>query len=253
MSNGVTWGIAWRSLKLIPRIPSTFIPSIMMPVVFVTALVGLYSGLVNLPGFPAHKAIDWFLPFTLLQGGAFAGITTGMGVARDLESGFYDRLLVSPASRRSLLAGPILAAMFRALIPGTFMVIAALVGGASFPGGAVGFATSAVALLGIAMAGGAWSLFIALKFKTQQSAPIMQVGLFLTMFLSTGQMPLNLLSGWLHTVASINPLTRILALAREGFLGPVTWSGTWPGLVAIAGLCTFLILLATRAMRKVIP
>jgi ABC-2 type transport system permease protein len=249
----ITWGIAERSLKLIPRLPSTFIPSLVMPIFFVVSFAGAFSGLVLLPGFPAEKIIDWFLPMATLQGGMFAGITTGMGVARDLENGFYDRFLASPASRAALLAGPLLASVLRGLIPLALLTTIAVFAGADFNGGIATIGSLAMAVLGVALAGGAWSLGLALRFKTMQVAPLMQSGAFLTVFLSTAQMPINLLTGWLHAVARFNPMSNILALARQGFLGEITWAGTWPGLVSVAGLSVFLILFAARGMQKVIP
>lgn len=249
----VTWGIAERSLKLIPRVPSTFLPSVIMPVFLMTAFAGAFSGLVLLPGFPADKAIDWFLPMSTVQGAAFAGITTGMAVARDLENGFYDRFLSSPAPRISLLAGPLLASALRSLIPITLLLTIAVVAGANFYGGPVGVVTLLIACVGVAVVGGAWSVGLALRFKTQQIAPLMQTGVFLLIFTSTAQMPLELLTGWLHTVARFNPMTNVLALAREGFLGEVTWAGTWPGLASLGGLLAVLLLFAARAMQKVTP
>jgi ABC-2 type transport system permease protein len=249
----VAWAIAERSLKLIPRVPSTFLPSVIMPVFLVTAFAGAFSGLVLLPGFPADKAIDWFLPMSTLQGAAFAGITTGMAVARDLENGFYDRFLSSPAPRASLLAGPLLASALRALIPITLLLTIAVLARANFHGGLAGIGTLVIACIGVAVVGGAWAVGLALRFKTQQIAPLMQTGVFLAIFMSTAQMPIELLTGWLHTVARFNPMTNVLALAREGFLGEVTWSGTWPGLVSLAGLLVVLLIFAGRAMQKVIP
>ncbi len=249
----VTWGLAARSLRLIPRVPSTFIPSLVMPIFLTVAFAGAFSGLVFLPGFPASKIIDWFIPMTTVQGAAFAGITTGMGVARDLESGFYDRFLVSPTSRVSLLAGPLLASALRAFIPIALLLVAALLGGAHFYGGPLGIATLIVAGLGIAVAAGAWSLGLALRLKTQQAAPLMQMGLFTVFFLSTAQMPLGLLTGWLHAVARLNPMTNIFALARQGFLGDVSWNGTWPGLVALAAVLAVTVFFAGRALQKVVP
>lgn len=249
----VAVGIAGRSLMLIPRLPSTFVPSLIMPIFLTISFTGQFAALVLLPGFPADKIIDWFIPMTIVQGGAFAGITTGMGVARDMESGFYDRLLLSPASRSALLAGPLLASVMRALIPFTLLLIVAVIGGADFFGGALGIGTLAIATLGIAFAAGAWALALALRFKTMSVAPLMQMGIFLTVFLSTAQMPLHLLGGWLHQVARFNPMTNILGLAREGFLGPVTWAQTWPGLVSVAGFGALLTLFAARQMAKVTP
>lgn len=246
-----TLAITGRSLKLIPRLPSTFIPSLVMPVFLTIVFSGGFSGISNLPGFPARETIDWFVPMATLMGAGFAGITTGMGVARDLEIGFYDRLLASPATRGSLLGGALLAAMLRALLPVALVTLVAVIGGAGFPAGVATIWPVMVAAFGVALCAGAWSLGIALRFKTLQSAPLMQVGFFLVMFLSTAQMPLGLLSGWLHDIARFNPMTNILALARQGYLGEITWGDTWPGVAALAGMFVVLYAFAARGMRKV--
>jgi ABC-2 type transport system permease protein len=252
-SAAVTWGVAERSLRLIPRMPSTFIPSLVMPIFFTVAFTGPFAALVNIPGFPADDIIDWVVAFTALQGCAFAGITTGLGVARDLESGFYDRILLSPAPRRALLAGSLLAAMLRSLIALVLMLIVGFIAGAHFREGIVGIGVMAIGGLGLALVASAWSVGLALRFKTMQAAPLMQMGVFITIFLSTAQMPVELLTGWLQDVARYNPLTKVLALARQGFLGDVTWEVTSEGLLALAGMFVVLGLFAYRGMRKVIP
>lgn len=249
----VTWGVAERSLRLIPRTPSTFFPSLVMPVFFTVAFSGPFAALVNIPGFPTDYILDWVVPFTALQGCAFAGLTTGLGVARDLETGFYDRILLSPAPRLSLLAGSLVAAVLRSCIALTLMIAVGLIAGANFREGLAGVAVLAVAGLGLALVASAWAVGLALRFKTMQAAPLMQMGVFVTIFLSTAQMPLQLLTGWLDNIARYNPLTRVLALARQGFLGEVTWSVTSEGLVALAGMFVVLGLFAYRGMQKVIP
>lgn len=246
----VAWAMTRRSLLLIPRLPSTFVPSLVMPVFLTIAFAGPFANLVLLPDFPATKIIDWVLPMAVIQGSAFAGVTTAMAVARDLENGFYDRLLLSPVSRYALVAGPLVASMFRALLPVALLLVVAVIGRAHFYGGVAGIGTLLVAAVGIAFAGGAWALGLALRFKSQQVAPLMQTGVFLSVFLSTAQMPIHLLSGWLHDVARFNPMTNILALAREGFLGEVTWAGTWPGLVSLAGVCAVLLTFALVPARR---
>lgn len=249
----ITWSIARRSIVLISRLPSTFFPSLIMPVFLTISFAGAFSGVVELPGFPAEKALDWFIPMTTLQGSAFAGITTGMGVARDLESGFYDRLLSSPAPRGSLLSGTLLAAMLRSSAPLVLLTVIALAAGANFRSGAMSVVMLAIACLGISLAAGAWAVGLALRFKTMQITPLMQSGMFLAVFLSTAQMPMELLTGWLHQVARFNPMTNVLALARQGFLSGVSWDSTWPGLLALVGMAGGLVLFAYRGMQKVIP
>ena len=249
----VAWGITARSLKLIPRLPSTFIPSLVMPVFFIVSFSGAFAGLVALRGFPAKETLDWFLPFTTLQGCAFAGITTGLGVARDLESGFYDRLLVSPAPRGALLAGPLLASVFRALIPLVMLITLGLAFGAHVPGGPLGLVMLAVGGLLLALIAGEWAVGVALRTKTTQSAPLVQMLLFFVIFLSPAMMPLELLTGWVKAVAEVNPMTEILQMTRQGFLGDVTWAATWPGLLALTLGAAALGLFAHRGLKNVIP
>jgi ABC-2 type transport system permease protein len=249
----ITWAVAARSLRLIPRLPSTFVPSLVMPIVFVVVFSGAFSGLTRLRGFPTPDMVDWLAPMAVIMGSSFAGITTGMGLARDLEIGFYDRFLSSPAPRSSLLGGAILAGVLRALIPLGLVLAVGFLMGASLPGGPVGILTLAAAGLGMAGVAGGWSVGVALRLRTQQAAPLMQAVMFLAMFLSTLQMPLDLLTGWLRTVATYNPVTQVLDLARQGFLGEVSWGDTWPGLLALAGMIVALFLFAARGMRKVVP
>lgn len=249
----VTWGITARSLKLIPRYPSTFIPSLVMPLFFLVAFAGAFSAFVDLPGFPAEQMLDWVLPMSTLQGCAFAGITTGMAVARDLENGFFDRFTMSPAPRVALLGGPLLASVLRALFPLTLLPLVGLLAGANFHEGLFTLLPLAVAGLGIALIAGMWAVGLALRARSSQAAPMMQMAVFLGFFLSTAQMPLDLLTGWVHAIARFNPITSVLELARQGFLGDITWDATWPGLISLAGMVAVLGLFAARGLRKIVP
>ncbi|MGH2693061.1 MAG: ABC transporter permease [Actinomycetota bacterium] len=249
----VARAVARRSLLLIPRLPSTFVPSLVMPIFFTIVFSEGFSGISRLPGFPTDDTINWFVPTAALMGSSFAGITTGLGVARDLEVGFYERFLASPVPRSSLVAGAMAAGALRALIPTTLTLVVGLFLGAELPGGATGVLALAMAAMGLALCGSAWSLGIAYRFKTMQSAPLMQMGMFLTIFLSTMQMPLDLLTGWLKAVATYNPVTYVLQLARQGFLGSPSWGDTWPGIVAIGGMLVLLTVFAGRGMQRVIP
>lgn len=252
-SVGVSWGIAKRNLMLIPRMPSTFFPSLVMPIFLTISFAGAFSGIVELPGFPAGAALNWFIPMTALQGSAFAGITTGMGMARDFESGFYDRFLASPAPRGALVAGSLMASALRALLPFSLLMLVTVVSGTDVPGGLLGLASLAIAATGVGVIAGAWSVGVALRSKTLQAVPLIQSGMFLGFFLSTAQMPIELLTGWLHHVARFNPMTNVLQLARQGYLGGVVWADTWPGLVSLLGMFLVLGFFAYRGMRSVVP
>lgn len=252
-ARAVTAVLAGRSLLLIPRIPSTFVPSLLMPIFFCLAFGGAFGAMTDLPVFPTSQILDWIAPLAILQGAMFAGITTGMSLARDVENGFFDRLLLSPVPRRALLFGPLAASALRATFPIVVVLIVGLLGGARFRSPVLGPAVLAVMAVGVAVLAGAWSLVIVFKFKSTRAAPLIQIVMFLAFFLSTAQVPLGLLQGWLHGVARINPMTNVLHATRQGFLGDVTWAGTWPGLLAIAGGIALLTALAARGLRRMVP
>lgn len=249
----VASSLAGRSLVLIPRVPSTFVPSLIFPIFSVVAFSGAFSAVANIPGFPVPKVIDWMLPMSIVQGAAFSGMTVGMGVARDLESGFFDRLLLAPVKPLGLIAGPMGAAVVRAIIPFVLVLPVGMLAGARMRGGVPGGLMLLLAAEGTALIGAAWSIGLALRAKSMQIAPLMQMGIFLAVFLSTAQVPLTVMTGWLHQVARFNPMTNILALSRQGFIGDVTWGQTWPGLIALAGGIAVLGLFAVRGLRRLVP
>lgn len=249
----VTAHLAWRSVALIPRVPSTFIPSLVFPIFAVVAFSGAFSAVARLPGFPARTMVDWMVPFSVLQGAAFAGVTTGFGVARDIQSGFFDRLLLSPVRHRALVVGPMTAALLRAVVPFAIVLAVGAVADVNVPGGAAGIAMLFVAAELAAVIAAGWAIGLALRFKSMKAAPLIQMGLFMTMFLSTAQVPLSIMTGWLHAIARVNPMTNVLRLARQGFVGDVTWEATWPGVLVLLLGTALLGAFALRGLRRLIP
>lgn len=254
-ASGSTWQVAValgrRSMYRIFRVPAAVVPVIVMPIFFIVAFGGAFSALVDIPGFPTDNALNWFLPWSILQGAAFAGVGAAFSVATDLEGGFMDRLLLAPMRRITLVLGPCLGAMVRGLLPLVLVTPIAFLGGARLTDGLIGFVTLFVAVEGIALIATLWGLGMAFRMRTQRSSSLIQVGIFVSFFLSVSQVPLDLLTGWLQTVATYNPMTYVLDLSRQGFLdGGVTWADTWPGLVAIAAGIAFFGVWAVTGARK---
>jgi ABC-2 type transport system permease protein len=216
------------------RIPATLVPVVLMPVFFIVAFGGSFSGLTDVPGFPTDNILNWMTPFAALQGCVFAGFGASLYTARDLETGFFDRLLASPAPPRAIVLGPVLYATARAFLPLVIVVPVALVGGARFEGGPAGLATLVIAALGLSVLACLWGLGVMYRLRTQRAGALVQIVITLAMFLSVGTVPLVIMEGWLHTVARLNPVTPVFDLARQGLLGPVTMDDTVPGLLSLA-------------------
>lgn len=238
-----------RAKNELLRVPGAAIPGVLAPTIFFLGLNGVFGALTQLKGFSTGSYESYIVPVSMLQGAGFTGAAAGVNLARDIEQGWLDRLLVSPAPRWVLLAGTVLAAGARALIPATFVLGIALVLGAGWPG-IDGLLVTYFMVAAMAAVAACWGSMLALHFKSQSAAPLMQAGMMGVILLTTAYAPLALLQPWLRHVAEVNPVTEVLEAARQGFVGTVTWSDTWPGLLALAGLLAILGALALREMRR---
>jgi ABC-2 type transport system permease protein len=252
-SFAVAMSLATRSIVNVFRVPGAFVPVIVMPIFFLLSFSGSFSGLARSGILPTRNMLSWVTPYAILQGAAFAGMGATFSVARDLEGGFYDRLLLAPAPRRALVLGPMLSAMIRSLIPVTVVTAVAFVGGARLTSGPWGLIPMIVASIGVAAAACLWGLGIAFRFQSQRSLALVQVGIFSAMFLSASQVPVRAIEGWVQPIARINPISNVLRLSREGFMpGGITWHDTWGGVLAIIVSTALLAIFAVRGMRKVL-
>ncbi|MEX2106588.1 MAG: ABC transporter permease [Solirubrobacterales bacterium] len=238
-----------RAKNELVRVPGAAIPGVLAPTIFFLGLNGVFGALTQLQGFSTGTYESFIVPVSMLQGAGFTGAAAGVNLARDIEQGWLDRLLVSPAPRWVLLAGTVLAASARSLIPGTFVFAMALALGAGFPG-IDGVLICFAMVAAMAAVAACWGSFLALRFKSQSAAPLMQAGMMALILTTTAYAPLALLQGWLQDIARINPVTKVLEAARQGFVGSVTWADTWPGLLALVGLLAILGALALREMRR---
>jgi ABC-type multidrug transport system permease subunit len=238
-----------RGLNEILRVPGAAIPGVLAPTIFFLGLTAVFGKLTLLPGFTTESYQSFLIPVSLMQAAGFTGAATGVNLARDIEQGWFDRLLASPAPRSVLLAGLVMSASFRVLLPATFLLIVAFALGTHFPG-VDGLAIALLITMGMAVVASGWAVALALKFKTQSAAPLMQAGMLLLILTTTAYAPLDVLTGWVQEVARYNPVTPIVEAARQGFVEGVTWDDTWPGLLALAGLAVVLTAAALRGMRR---
>lgn len=205
-----------RSLVNTLRQPIAIIPSLTFPLIFLALNSAALAESIRLPAFPP---VDSFLQFmiatTIIQGALFGSIAAGADMATDIEGGFFDRIIATPASRTSILVGRVAGAFtlgfFQAFL---FFGIATLFG-LTVEGGALGML--GVALISAVAGAGFGALSVAIGIKSgstevvQGSFPL----LFTLMFLSSAFFPRSLMNGWFKTAASINPLSHMIEGARS--------------------------------------
>ena len=236
-----------RSRNELIRVPGAAIPGVLAPTIFFLGLNGVFGNLVQLRGFDTDSYLSFILPISMLQGAGFTGAATGVNLARDIEQGWFDRMMASPTPRWVLLSGMVLSACARAMIPATLVLIVALALGAHFPG-LVGLLLSALFVAGMAAVAAGWGTMLALRYRSQSAAPLMQAGMFVLILFTAAYAPLDLLQGWLHDIARINPVTQIVEAVRQGFVGEINWQDTWQGLLALAALMALMLAGALRGM-----
>jgi ABC-2 type transport system permease protein len=216
----VTRAVAWRSIHNTVVNPAIIVPSIIFPLFFLVAFAGGLSRISDVPNFnykPGYTAFQFV--FVFLQSAAFGGVFTGFAIARDFESGFARRLLLGAPRRSGIIAGYAVGALGRWVIVGTFVTIAALIAGMNVDG--QGIQLVGLIGLGIGMNFGAalWACGVAMFLRTEQAGPLIQMPVFVALFLAPVFVPLSLLKGWIHAVSKLNPITPVLQAGRGLFSG----------------------------------
>ena len=245
----VAQGVAWRVLHNVFTNPSLLIPSLVFPLFFFVAFAGGLSRIGQVPGFdypPGYTAFQFV--FVLLQSAAFGGVFTGFGIARDFESGFGRRLLISAPHRTGIVLGYAAAALVRWLLTAAVVTAVAIIAGMQVGGNGVDlFGLYALGLI-LNLAAILWAAGVALRLRTMQAGPVMQMPVFLLLFFAPVYVPLALLQGWIHDVARVNPITRMLEAGRGLLAGTPTEVGLAFG-VAVALVLAFS-LWALRGLRS---
>jgi ABC-2 type transport system permease protein len=249
MNLRIVRSLAQRGLNEVFRVPGASIPGVLAPTIFLLGISSVFGAAAKLPGFTADDFKTFVVPVGMLQGASFAGAATGVNLARDIERGWFDRLLLVPAPRLTLLTGIVSSAAVRSLLPSSVVFAVGLALGVHFPG-VLGTLLAFLLVMALATCLACFSTTLALRFRTQQAAPLMQMGGFIAVLFTPAYAPEDLLAGWMHTIATINPVTYVLEGARQGFIGSVTWADTWPALLAVTGMLAVLGGLAARGMRR---
>jgi ABC-2 type transport system permease protein len=208
--------LARRSVVRTLRQPAQIVPAIIFPLFLLAVNTGGLTQATKLPGFPTDSYLTFALGFTFVQGALFATMGAGTDLARDVETGFLNRLALTPLRRAALLVGLLAGIVVLGFIQAITYLIAGLAAGADLaagPGGvAVIFALSMLITLGF----GALGAMIALRTGNGEAVQGMFPLLFVLLFLSSMALPRNLIEqDWFRTVATWNPVSYLIEGIRS--------------------------------------
>jgi ABC-2 type transport system permease protein len=238
--------VALRAVRLTLRDPEAIIPALIIPVFFFVINLGQLQSFTE-RGFPGLDFKAFQLPVAIIF--AVTGVSRAGSLVIDIQSGYLDRLLVTPLRRVTLLLGLMIADLALVATLSTGVVLMGLAVGVRFTTGVVG------ALLFIAL-GGLWGLAFtgfpyAIALKTGSPAAVNSTFLlfFPFAFLTSSYVPEEALTGWLREVARFNPCTYLLGGMRSLVYGGWQWAEIAKGVAAIAGVGAVSMTLALAALR----
>jgi ABC-2 type transport system permease protein len=242
-------GIAWRSLHNFFTRPTLLIPSLIFPLFFLAAFAGSLSAVSNTPNFDYPPGYTTFVfGFVLLQASALGGVFTGFSIAADFQFGMGRRMLLATRGRTAIIAGYALTAISRVLLTWAVITAAGLLAGLHVEGSPAEVAALYLLALAVNVIALLFAAGIALRLRTLQAGPLMQLPIFMLLFMAPVFVPQALLAGWVSHVAAVNPFTLFLNTNRELLAGqPAELLATYG---AVVGLVVLLTAWAVSGMRR---
>jgi ABC-type multidrug transport system permease subunit len=240
--------IAWRQLHVMATKPSLFLPSIIFPLFFFAAFAGGLSAVDQAPNFNYPSYTTFQYVFVLMQSAIFGGVFTGFAIAADFEFGFARRMLLATRNRSALIAGYAITALVRALLVWAVVTVVALATGAQITGSGVDLFGILVIAVMLNFAATMFASGLAMRFRTLQAAPLIQLPAFLIIMTAPVYVPRDLIQGWVASVANVNPMTAMLEAGRNLVIGAP--AETLLALGVAAGLIAVMLNWARTGLRR---
>jgi ABC-2 type transport system permease protein len=242
--------LAARSMLKTLRQPFQLFPIIFFPAILLAVNASGLRAATRLPGFPTHSYVSFAIAVAFIQGAMFSLINTGTNLAEDIESGFFNRLALTPLRRVPLIAGLLVGVAALGALQAGIYVLMGLLAGAHLDAGLAGvlviLALGALVALGFGALGCAAALRTGSGEAVQGLFPLF----FVFLFLSSSNLPRDLLrTGWFHTVATWNPISYLIEGFRSLYI--YGWDGTalWRGVGVATGLFVVTLLAVAAALR----
>lgn len=233
--------IAQRSFIRTFRQPGVWIPPLLFPLMLMAVNSNGLKAATHLPGFPTNSFLDFFLPFSFMQGALFASAIAGTDLARDIDTGFLNRLALTPVRGSALLLGQIGGAVGLGAVQAVVYLLVGLIAGVHVDAGVAGALLILLLAVLIAIGFGTLGLWLGLRTGSGEGVQAQFPLLFFTLFISSMNLPRNLIEvGWFRDIATVNPVSYFIEALRsliiEGWNGEALalGFGLVLGLIAVA-------------------
>jgi ABC-2 type transport system permease protein len=208
--------LAQRSVLRTLRQPAQIVPALVFPLFLLAVNSGGLKDATNLPGFPTDSYLTFALAVPFMQGALFSVMNAGTDLARDIETGFLNRLALTPLRGAALLSGLLAGAVVLGLVQAVTYLSVGLIAGAELTTGLAGGLTIVALSVSITVAFGSIGLFAALRTGSGEGVQSLFPVFFVFLFISAMALPLDLIqTNWFKAIASANPVTYLLEAFRS--------------------------------------
>jgi ABC-2 type transport system permease protein len=247
--------LARRSVIRTLRQPANWITPMIFPLALMAVNTGGLHAATNLPGFPTDSFLAFFLAFPFIQGALFATVNAGVDLARDIQTGFLNRLALTPMQSAALLFGHLGGVIVMGFVQAAwYLAVGTIIGVrlASGPAGALAIFLLAVLIV---LAFGSFGALAALRTGSTEAVHSLFPVFFVFLFISSMNLPRNLIeTTWFRTAASINPVSYLIEAIRSLVITGWNWEALGLGfsiaiVMSIVGLTLSSLALRTRMAR----
>lgn len=208
--------LARRSVLRTLRQPAQIVPALVFPLFLLAVNSSGLEDATGLPGFPTDSYLTFVLAVPFIQGALFSVMNSGTDLARDIETGFLNRLALTPLHGAALLSGLLAGSFVLGLVQAVTYLTVGLIAGAELAAGPAGALVIVALSVSITVAFGTIGLFAALRFGSGEAVQGLFPVFFVFLFLSSMALPLELLTtDWFHAIASANPVSYLLQAFRS--------------------------------------
>ena len=203
-----------RAVREVVRMPEATIPTLFIPLFFLVVNIGQVSRTFpsSTPFLRGEGYVAFQLPVSLMF--AVATATSGLALVTDIELGYFDKLLVAPVRRSSLIFGRLTADLVRGTAASALVLLVGIALGASIRSGVLGAIVIVLlsAMFGVAYAG--FGILIALRTRNVQATQSSFLLFFPLLFLTPNFVPFDRLSSLMEALARINPISYVIVGLR---------------------------------------
>jgi ABC-2 type transport system permease protein len=211
-----TLAVARRAVVRTLRQRALVIFPMIFPLILFAINGSALSPATRLHGFPTRNYRDFLIAMPFIQGAMFVSITAGVDLARDIESGFLNRLALTPLRGEALLVGQLGGALVLGIVQAIIYLLVGLATGVTFASGVGGALVLLVLSILIAFGFASLGGLLALRFGTGEAVQGIFPLLFVTLFLSSSSLPRDLIKAtWFRDVATYNPVSYLLEGLRS--------------------------------------